>query len=374
MKFAVISHTEHIKAQDQLFAYAPYVKEMNIWLKYVDEVQIVAPLVNKKVDSIKIPYQHKSIAIKSISAISLVGFFEIVKSVWHIPGIIFQIYKTMRWADHIHLRCPGNIGLLGCFTQILFPKKPKTVKYAGNWDPKAKQPWSYMLQKWILSNTFLSRNLQVLVYGEWKNQSKNIHPFFTASFTDMDAQIPVNKDFSEPIKFLFVGTLSKGKRPILAVQIVEDLKKMGFDVSLDIYGEGILKSEIENYIAQHKLQDFIQLKGAKSLEELKLVYQQSHFLILPSRSEGWPKVVAEAMFWGTIPVATDISCVAWMLGNTERGILIEPDRTCAVTRISEAIKNKEALKHKAEKAQEWSRNYTTDFFEMEIAKLLKSGT
>ena len=56
------------------------------------------------------------------------------------------LYKSIKKSDVIHLRCPGNIGLLACFIQILFPKKNKTAKYAGNWDPKAKQPLSYKLQ------------------------------------------------------------------------------------------------------------------------------------------------------------------------------------------------------------------------------------
>ena len=42
----------------------------------------------------------------------------------------------MQDADHIHLRCPGNIGLLGCFSSNFISKKIKTAKYAGNWDPK----------------------------------------------------------------------------------------------------------------------------------------------------------------------------------------------------------------------------------------------
>ena len=70
------------------------------------------------------------------------------------------------------------MGLIGAIVNILFPNKQKTAKYAGNWDPKSKQPWSYRLQKWILSNTFLTKNMQVLVYGEWPNQTKNIKPFF----------------------------------------------------------------------------------------------------------------------------------------------------------------------------------------------------
>jgi len=53
----------------------------------------------------------------------------------------------MKSANHIHLRCPGNIGLLACLIQILFPNTPKTSKYAGNWDPNAKQPFTYKIQK-----------------------------------------------------------------------------------------------------------------------------------------------------------------------------------------------------------------------------------
>ena len=51
------------------------------------------------------------------------------KTTFKIPVICIQIFKGMLWADHIHLRCPGNIALLGCFIQILFPFKPKTIIY-----------------------------------------------------------------------------------------------------------------------------------------------------------------------------------------------------------------------------------------------------
>src|SRR5690606_34200508 len=48
----------------------------------------------------------------------------------------------------------------------------------------------------------------------------------------------------------------------------------------------------------------------------------SHFLILASKSEGWPKAVAEAMFFGCILIVTPVSCVPWMLNYGSRGILI----------------------------------------------------
>ena len=105
-----------------------------------------------------------------------------IQSILVIPKICRSIYKVMKQVNHIHLRCPGNVGILGCIVQVFFPLKSKTAKYAGNWDPKSKQPITYRLQKWILRNTFLSKNIKVLVYGNWPKKSKNILPFFTASY------------------------------------------------------------------------------------------------------------------------------------------------------------------------------------------------
>jgi hypothetical protein len=49
-----------------------------------------------------------------------------------------HIFVAKKNADHIHLRCPGNIGLLG-FINIFSFKKAKP-QICWNWDPKAKQP------------------------------------------------------------------------------------------------------------------------------------------------------------------------------------------------------------------------------------------
>ena len=371
MRFAIISHTEHIKSDAEYLAYAPYVKEMNIWLKYVDEVKIVAPVIDAEPDFLKIPYQHENLQIEKIPGISLLGFKELVKTIFALPMIFLKIYKAMQWAEHIHLRCPGNIGLVACVVQIFFPKKPKTVKYAGNWDPDSEQPWSYKLQKWILSNTFLSKNVEVLVYGKWKNENKNIKAFFTASFAENEKHEKPKKSFSAPYKALFVGTLVKGKRPMFAVQLVEQLKAEGIDISLDLYGDGALRRKIETYLDRKNLRDFIRLKGNQPLDIVKEAYKEAHFLILASKSEGWPKAIAEAMFWGAIPIATNVSCIPWMLDDGKRGILIEPDLLSDSQKIKEFLNQPAKLEVISAQAQSWSRQYTTDRFEVEIKKLLQ---
>jgi glycosyltransferase involved in cell wall biosynthesis len=487
MKFAIITHAEHKIHEQQIVAYEPYVKEMNLWLKYVDKVRIVAPVAKGKRSEIDSSYQLKrqisnqvgndeyvvqvsnqiqqdesdrhpqlgdskrhpqldwgshelendgqipnqvgndakeTIQLAKIPSIDITSLENSFKAILKIPSILLEIYQAMQWADHIHLRCPGNIGLLGCFVQILFPKKPKTVKYAGNWDRTSKQPRSYRLQKWILSNTFLTSNCKVLVYGEWPNQSNNIVPFFTASYSekeieaveirsvlgfkkqiphqvrndeydgqesnevqhvdserhpqldwgsqdlDFDKLIPHQVQNDGILKFIYVGGLTPGKQPLLSVQVIHKLKKNGYNVQLDMYGDGVEKAKITDYILDNSLEGIIILHGNTSKEIVKKAYQQAHFLVFISKSEGWPKVVAEAMFWGCVPITSNVSCVPEMLGNGSRGTIVTANLDEIVNAVENYVNNGSLYAHHAQNGMDWSRQFTIEKFEKEIEKLL----
>lgn len=369
MKFLIITHAPHSKHQNSWYAYAPYVKEMQLWEKYVDAITIVAPVEKKVPSAISLAYHHKELRVVEVAAISLLGFKDVLRTLVVLPKTIFLLFAEMRQADHIHLRCPGNIGLLGCVVQVFFPKKKKTAKYAGNWDPKAKQPWSYRLQKWLLSNTFLTKNMQVLVYGEWSHQTKNIVSFFTASYSEAKIQ-SVEKTFSAPYKVLFVGALTKGKHPLYAVQLIHRLQQQGVAISLAIYGEGEQRDVLQKYVAEHQLQETVILHGNQAAEVVEQAYKESHFLVLPSQSEGWPKVVAEAMFFGCIPLATTVSCVPEMLGHGKHGILLTKDLVEDVVAFKNLLKKETKMREMSLAAQQSAQRYTLEFFEQEIKKVL----
>jgi glycosyltransferase involved in cell wall biosynthesis len=370
MKFAIITHVIHGKDSGNYFGYEPYVREMNLWIKNASEILIVAPLNTISKNPIQEFYQHDKITFVPIDNFDITGLKNLLHSITVMPGILWKIFKVMNKADHIHLRCPGNIGLLGCLVQIFFPSKPKTAKYAGNWDSKAKQPFTYCLQKWILSNTLLTKNMQVLVYGEWENSTKNIKSFFTASYFEKDKTEVKPRGLQDKISFLFVGTLSNGKQPLYAIQLIEQLYKNGNNVELTIFGEGIERNVLEHYILDNQLQDIVFLRGNQNQETIKKAYIENHFVILPSLSEGWPKVVAEGMFWGCLPIASKVSCVPNMLDNGNRGLLLELNLEEDVQKIETILNDNNSYQDKANQAMNWSRNYTMDFFESEIKQLL----
>jgi glycosyltransferase involved in cell wall biosynthesis len=138
---------------------------------------------------------------------------------------------------------------------------------------------------------------------------------------------------------------------------------------LNFYGEGSERKRLQDYISENNLSDSVFLHGNVYFKTLIEAYQEAHFLIFISKSEGWPKVVAESMFWGCIPVTTAVSCVPWMLDQGNRGYLVQEDENMIVeiiSKISQAEYNE-----KSQNASIWSREFTLDKFELEVKRLIK---
>lgn len=373
MHLLVIGHVVHKHQDGKFFAYGPYVREMNLWFKHVSSVSILSPLdLNLKPDPIDLPYEHPTLSMEVVPEFSVLSLADMVKTLIKFPVLWSRTWKAMRKADHIHLRCPGNMGLLGSMVQVFFPAKIKSAKYAGNWDRNSAQPFTYRLQQKILSNPFFTRNMQVLVYGEWPNESRNIRPFFTASYSETEKKDLELKRLDEntEIKLVFVGGLNSGKQPMISAEVALLLKRAGRKVRLDFFGEGPERKNLENFISTHSLQDSIFIHGNVSASQVKIAFQQAHFLIFISQSEGWPKVVAEAMFWGCLPITTAVSCVPQMLGFGERGELVNGEVNEVVSAVEKYFDAPDLFAQKVRAAAEWSRQFTLERFEQEIQSVL----
>ncbi len=371
MRLVVISSAPIVQKEGENYLYAPYEKEMQLWAKHADMIQFCCPIWKEDKKLLIAPISFEVSPTVALKEFDITSFLNILRAIPTTFIDFIRIFKAIQQADHIHLRCPGNMALIATVVQLFFSKKPKTAKYAGNWDPESKQPLSYKLQKWILSNTFLTKNMQVLVYGDWENQTKNIKPFFTASYFDQEKLQPSLRNLNTEIKCLFVGTITQGKNPVYAIELIKKIREKGIPIRLDLYGNGVDKNRLEAEIAKNKWDSFICFKGNQAAETLKKAYQESHFMVLPSQSEGWPKAVAEAMFWGCVPITTPVSCVPIMLGNGSRGKLLTMDIETDATELIKLLQNENKYQKMSHEALLWSQKYTFDYFEKEIKNLLQ---
>ena len=105
---------------------------------------------------------------------------------------------------------------------------------------------------------------------------------------------------------LFVGRLVEGKRPGDAVAAVSQLAETR-NAKLYVAGEGPLRSELGA--------DHVEFLGQLPYEGMPAVYRAADALILPSRAEGLPRTVLEAMASGVPVVVSDLEQVAPVVGD-----------------------------------------------------------
>ena len=368
MRFGIFTHAGHFLDKGKLYSYAPYVREINIWIKNFQNIVVVAPENLSFDNKIELPYNHSSIRFQKLPYIHLKNQGSL-NSLMKSAKVFLECLKIMKSCDHIHIRCPGNIGLIALIASIFHPYKPKTIKYAGNWDPNSAQPLSYRFQKYLLNNEWLIRNKRVLIYGKWPKQPGHVISFFTASFSELD-KIKISKSLNNIFNVIYCGAMVPGKQPLLAIKIIHKLIKEGYSLYLDMYGDGIEKEKLEDYIMENDLSSRITIHGNQPQGVLLEAYKKSQFCILPSKSEGWPKAIAEGMFFGCVPIATEVSCIPWMLDNGNRGIIIDENLTNSTRKIKKIINSDKQYSSMSRKAIQWSREYTIEKFEKEITEVI----
>jgi glycosyltransferase involved in cell wall biosynthesis len=370
-KILIICNTPIYINKGMYFTYGPYARELNVWMSNFEEVHFLSPLQQAEPSPLDVQLTGCNLQVISLPPISLVSPKEIGKAFFCLPYLAFVFWKYFRKFKKVHIRSPSNYGLLASLIQIFFPNTIKTVKYAGNWDPRSKQPFTYRLQQRIFKNRFLSKNIKILVYGNWEPENVNLVPFFTASYYESDIKPLVLKSLNRNtrVNCVFAGTLTSNKNPLMALQAAQFLRDAGFSIHLKVFGTGPLRSVLVDYIHSNNLHDSVAICGAQPLETITKAFQDAHFLFFFSDSEGWPKVVSEAMFWGCLPFTKQVSMVKEMVGENQRGFLVSDSKSC-LSLIENLIENPDKYCEMQRLAADWSRTFTMNRFEQEIKKII----
>jgi glycosyltransferase involved in cell wall biosynthesis len=115
---------------------------------------------------------------------------------------------------------------------------------------------------------------------------------------------------------VFVGRLGREKGVLDAVRAIAWLPK---DVSLSVVGEGPARAEAEALAREHGIESRVRFHGLQP--DVRQYLEQASVLLLPSHSEGTPRVVMEAFAAGLPVVASDIPGVRVLVTNESTGLL-----------------------------------------------------
>lgn len=119
---------------------------------------------------------------------------------------------------------------------------------------------------------------------------------------------------------LFVGRLIEGKRPGDAVAALDRLHETHPDARLAVCGDGPLRETLEDAVAERGLEAAVSFLGHVPYDEMPQVYRESDALVLPSRAEGLPRTVLEALASGIPVVVSDLEQVTPVVQGVGRAV------------------------------------------------------
>jgi len=119
-----------------------------------------------------------------------------------------------------------------------------------------------------------------------------------------------------------VGRLSEQKGQVLLLQAVAILIQQGIDLRLTLVGDGDLRPAIETAIAELKLQDYVEITGWATEQEVKAQINAAKAMILPSFAEGLPVVLMESLALGRPVISTYIAGIPELIKPGVSGWLV----------------------------------------------------
>jgi glycosyltransferase involved in cell wall biosynthesis len=275
-------------------------------------------------------------------------------------------------ADAIHVRCPGNLGLVGSIMAPLFSRR-LVAKYAGQWNGYPSEGWSNRLQRFLLRSRWWRG--PVTVYGRWPGQPLHVVPFFTSMMTAQQvehaATVASSKRITGPLRILYTGRLADTKRVGVLLEAAKILSDRDVGFQLSIVGDGPEMGQLRQSVELLGMSDAVRFVGAVPLDNVLPWYEWAHCLVLPSlHSEGWPKSIAEGMCHGLLCLAVDHGQVSSMLSG--RGVLLQAGTAEEIADSLEALaREPDRYRTITRDASEWARQYSLDGLRAALAELLR---
>lgn len=306
-KLLVVSHTEHfLDAHGIPHGWRSTVNELDFIAAQGYAITHLAVLHPGTPPPATAAYTHSNVTFVQLPPFGGPGWANKLKIVFAAFVMLRKVFQLLPSHDVFQFRAPTSIGVFLIPALTLFSTKKGWYKYAGNWQ-QPNMPWSYRIQKWML----LKQSRAVTINGKWTQQPSHCFSFENPCITEAERlelrEKALQKDFSGKLDCVFIGRLDKAKGVdrILDWATGAVSEKIG---TLHLIGDSEERKTYEAFASTHATIPVV-FHGFQSRDQVFQRLLQSQFLLLPSLSEGFPKVVAEAAACGCIPVVSDVSAL-----------------------------------------------------------------
>jgi glycosyltransferase involved in cell wall biosynthesis len=137
-----------------------------------------------------------------------------------------------------------------------------------------------------------------------------------------------------PLRLAIAGRLVRQKGVDVTLQA---MARLDLPLELEVIGDGPIRAELEGLAAELGLRDRVRFSGWVDRSLLPDAYRRADIFVFPSRDEGMPNVVLEAMACGLPVIGTPIPGTRDLVADGETGLLIPVDDVAALADAVRAL-------------------------------------
>jgi glycosyltransferase involved in cell wall biosynthesis len=296
------------------------------WQRYLDvfdHVRCVARV--REVVSLKGEWHRADGPGVSFSALPhYVGPAQFLRQLWRLRA---AVDRSLRVGDAVVLRVPGNVAGLA-YTRLESLDYPFGVEVVGDpYDVLAPGSVHHPLRaffRWHITRQ-LKRHCARACAASYVTARALQRRYPSTAFTISASSIDLGDDAfaaaprvfapgARPSQLLFVGSLQHyHKAPDLLIRADAQCVNAGHDLALTLVGDGKRRRDLEVLAAQLGCRERVVFVGQLPSSAVGAQLDRADIFVLPSRHEGLPRAMIEAMARGLPCIGSDVAGIPELL-------------------------------------------------------------
>ncbi len=347
MRLCFISQASFTKEQGSYYSNPALVKLLEMIAPLYNKVELCAPVFDHPT-----PKNYSKLCIPNLELCPLPPYwrrFEL-HAFRHPLMLMRCLWPHIKHADTVLVNLPNYVSVL-VWLICLLQRKRFVIRMGGNFAEVIRMSFHNQgmfvlgnIAAWLhhlLVKTMVKTSTLTIVNGQeladiYGRKNPHVVRVISSTYHESDIASTIAGSGQDKCRLLYAGKLKLNKGLSELFRAAKDLLEEGLELRIWLAADGSRRKEIRTEAEEIGIIDRVDFLGWIAIEKLKHIYRACDIFVLPSYTEGMPKVVPEAMSNGLATVVTDVGGL--------RDVIVQDGKTGFVVPIKDVPALRDALR------------------------------
>jgi glycosyltransferase involved in cell wall biosynthesis len=380
MKLLIVSHKPCWASPTSPTAYATdggFPFHVETLSELFDETTLVVPCFTPKSTAGEISLKGHNLSIVPLPIPAGTGFRRKINMLSWLARNLHILIREVRRADAVHTPIPSDIGTIGMLLTVLM-QRPLFVRHCGNW--LVQRTTAERFWKWFMERFAGGRNVMLATGGGPEPPSErnpDIKWIFSTSLSQDElsaCRSGTERRSTQSLKLIIACRQEQEKGTGVVIESLPYLIEDFPTVTLDVVGDGSSLEKFKTLAESLAVRDRVTFHGKVDHQTVLTLLRRADLFCYPTRaSEGFPKVVLEAMATGLPVITTRVSVLQSLVGYGCGVLINEATPRTVAEAVRACLRDQEKYRTMSASALRTASGYSLERWRETIGDLLRKS-